>query len=202
MNPHRRWMWLAIAGGVAALVLGVGTTVLLATTGAFPGAPPPSAPGTSCTAPALAGQVVDITVGEMGPGMMGGPNWYTPGDGGGPGWHRMGGMYLVAHPDTVTAGTVSLRVVNTGTLTHEVIVLPLPAGQTAGERPTGPDGRIDETGSLGEASHSCGADAGDGITPGTTGWTTITLSPGRYELLCDFPGHYRAGMHTELDITP
>ncbi|MFF3734541.1 sulfocyanin-like copper-binding protein [Streptomyces sp. NPDC002476] len=110
-------------------------------------------------------------------------------------------MRLIAHPTTVTAGTVSLRAVNAGYLTHEVMVLPLSAAQAPGQRPTGPDRRIDETGNLGEASRSCGAGAGDGIAPGTTGWITLTLRPGRYELVCNIPGHYLAGMYTELDVT-
>jgi uncharacterized cupredoxin-like copper-binding protein len=29
---------------------------------------------------------------------------------------------------------------------------------------------------------------------------TVTLRPGRYELLCKVPGHYAAGMHAELDV--
>jgi uncharacterized cupredoxin-like copper-binding protein len=33
------------------------------------------------------------------------------------------------------------------------------------------------------------------------GWTTITLPPGRYELICNIAGHYGAGMYTELDVT-
>ncbi|GAA4672832.1 hypothetical protein GCM10023215_00150 [Pseudonocardia yuanmonensis] len=56
------------------------------------------------------------------------------------------------------------------------------------------------TGSLGEVSASCAADSGDGIVPATTGWTTLTLPPGRYELVCHYPGHYRAGMYAELDL--
>jgi uncharacterized cupredoxin-like copper-binding protein len=35
---------------------------------------------------------------------------------------------------------------------------------------------------------------GDGLAPGSTGWVTLTLKPGRYELVCDEPWHYAAGM--------
>ncbi|MDT0468783.1 sulfocyanin-like copper-binding protein [Streptomyces gibsoniae] len=137
---------------------------------------------------------------DMGSGMMGRPGGPNPMHGG-PGWYGMGMMRLVAHPGTVPAGTVSLRVHNTGGLTHEVVILPLPASQTAGDRPTASNGKVDEAGSLGEASHSCGAGSGDGITSGATGWTTVTLQPGRYELVWNLPGHYAAGMYTELDVT-
>jgi uncharacterized cupredoxin-like copper-binding protein len=187
-------MWLAIAGAVvAALVLGIATTALLAATGAFRSAAPANwrAPGARCSAPALPGHVVDVTAGDMGPSMMSG----------GPGGYGMHMMRLVPHPATVPTGVVSLRVSNFGALTHEVVVLPLPSGQGAGERVTGPDGKVDEAGSLGEASHSCAAGAGDGITSDAMSWTTLTLPPGRYELVCNFPGHYLAGMYAELDVT-
>ena len=48
---------------------------------------------------------------------------------------------------------------------------------------------------------TCGAGAGDGIDPGSIGWVTLNLPPGTYELLCNLPGHYAAGMYTELTIT-
>ena len=53
----------------------------------------------------------------------------------------------------------------------------------------------------GEVSASCRADAGEGITSGSAGWTTLTLPPGRYELVCNLPNHYAAGMYQELTVT-
>ena len=52
---------------------------------------------------------------------------------------------------------------------------------------------------MGEASRSCGADAGEGILAGATARTTVNLPSGRYELLCNIAGHYGAGMYAELD---
>ncbi len=40
---------------------------------------------------------------------------------------------------------------------------------------------------------------GDGIAVGAAGW--VTLEPGRYELVCNLPGHYAAGMYNELDVS-
>ena len=40
-----------------------------------------------------------------------------------------------------------------------------------------------------------------GIAPGTSGWTTLTLPPGCYELICNIAGHYGAGMYAVLDVT-
>ncbi len=59
---------------------------------------------------------------------------------------------------------------------------------------------MSEAGSLGEASRSCGEGAGDGIAPGAASWVTLHLAAGRYELICNLPGHYAMGMFTELDV--
>ena len=97
------------------------------------------------------------------------------------------------------AGEVSFRACNAGSLTRELVIPPLPAGG-AGSRPAGAAGTVSERGSLGEASASCAAGAGEGITPGAAGWVTLRLAPGRYEFICNMPGHYAKGMHTELDV--
>jgi uncharacterized cupredoxin-like copper-binding protein len=80
-------------------------------------------------------------------------------------------------------------------------VLPLAGSASAGARPDGADGRIDETGSLGEASRSCGAGEGSGVRAGSAGWVTLRLAQGRYELLCNEKNHYTDGMWTELTVT-
>lgn len=230
MSRHRLHTGLLI--GAASLLLGIGTTAAMAGAGprfapTAPGygAPLPAQPA-PCTPPTLPGAVVDVTVSDMGammgPGMMGpgmnggpmmGPGMMGPGMNGGPmmgpqgPWPNspgmgMGMMRLTITPASVPAGQVSLRVADTGWLAHEVVVMPLGQGQNPGQRPVGANWEVNETGSLGEAAQTCGAGEGDGIAPGTMGWTSLTLSPGRYELLCNLPGHYGSGMYTELDVTP
>ncbi len=145
----------------------------------------------TCSAPAdLPGQTVTVMLGDMGmTRMMGGTAPL--------GAHMM----LRAAPATVPAGRVTFVATNMGWRTHELVILPLGAGESAGQRIPGPDGKIDEAGSLGEASTTCGSGAGDGIQAGTAGWTTLTLSPGRYELVCNLPNHYADGMHQEIAVT-
>ncbi len=175
----------------------------------------------SCAAPALPGTVVDVTLtdmhGMMGPGMMG-PGMTGPGSNGpngpaqngyqGPRMGMMGMMRILINPATVPPGQVSFRVTNAGALNHELVVMPLAKGQYPGQRAIGPDGKVDEVGSLGEASRTCGADRGDdnpvnnGIVAGASGWTSVTLTPGRYELICNITGHYWTGMYAELDVSP
>jgi uncharacterized cupredoxin-like copper-binding protein len=109
-------------------------------------------------------------------------------------------MRLVASPSTVAAGQVSLVASNLGWRTHELVILRLADGATAGQRAPGADGKVAETGSLGEASSSCAGGAGEGIKSGTAGWTTLTLARGRYELICNLRNHYTDGMHQELVV--
>ena len=145
----------------------------------------------TCAAPSsLPGTTVHVMLGDMGmTRMMGG---VAP----------MGShMMLRAVPATVHAGKVSFVVGNMGWRTHEMVVLPLAPGQAAGERVPGADGRVDETGSLGEASASCTAGSGDGIKAGAVGWVTLNLSPGRYELVCNLRNHYASGMHQVLVVS-
>ena len=151
---------------------------------------------TTCTAPALPGTVVDVSLIDMDGmgGMM---------RGGQSGWRRWhpGMMRVIASTQNALAGTVSLRVTNHGVITHELVVLPLAAGQSIGTRRVGHDGKVDETGSLGEVSKTCAAGTDDGLSPGSTGWATLTIPAGRYELVCNLPGHYTAGMYTAIDVS-
>jgi uncharacterized cupredoxin-like copper-binding protein len=145
----------------------------------------------TCVAPdSLPGRTVNVTLADMG---------LT---------QRMGGtapvsahMMLRAVPATAPAGQISLVASNLGWRTHELVLLALADGATAGQRVPGADGKIDEAGSLGEASNTCAVGTGDGITAGGVGWTTVTLKPGHYELLCNLANHYADGMYQELIVS-
>lgn len=182
-----RPQWVVAAAVVVLLLAAASTVALAATNGAFRSRA--SAPNGQCSAPALPGTVVDVELANMGGSrMMGGG--------------MMGGtMRVVANRQRVNAGTVSLRVANVGSLVHELVVLPLPNGEQVGSRAVGSDNKVSETGSLGEASNTCGAGAGDGINPGAIGWVTLNLPKGNYEFVCNLPGHYASGMYTELRVT-
>ncbi|MFF5204537.1 hypothetical protein [Streptosporangium sp. NPDC000396] len=193
--------WLAGVVGAVMLTAFVGEPAAM-------GATETAAPQPSCTAPPLPGHVVDVKLVDGGSGMASG----SPSPYGSAGPHgtvspspsldlQNMGMSVVVTPAKVAAGTVSLRVYNTGVMAHELAVLPLASGQKAGDREVGSDDRIDEAGSLGKASRDCAAGAGEGIAPHSMSWVTLTLRPGRYELVCNFPGHYARGMRAELDVT-
>ena len=177
---------LVVPVAIAVLVLaGASTVAVAAATGGFRSTG--TAPNGECSAPGLSGTVVNVHLVDMGGRMMMG------------GWGG-GMMRVLTSRAQVPAGTVSFRVINTGSLVHELVVIPLTSGQGVGERAVGADGRVDETGSVGEASKTCGAGAGDGINPGAIGWVTLTLAPGNYELVCNLHGHYGAGMYAFLAV--
>jgi uncharacterized cupredoxin-like copper-binding protein len=145
----------------------------------------------SCSVPtAMPGAIVNVMLGDMGMTQMmsGTAPLGAP-------------MMLRAAPTTVSAGQVSLVVSNMGWRTHELVILPLPAGAAAGARVPGRDGKVDETGSVGEVSNNCAEGEGDGITSGAVGWTTVTLTPGHYELVCNLQNHYANGMHESFVVT-
>ena len=171
---------------IAVVVLGALSAMLVAGAVSHRSTMSMGAYGTArCTAPQLSGTTVTLTLADRGNAMMGrGPMMVT----------------LRANPSTVTAGRVSFVVDNRGALPHELVILPLPAGGP-GTRATGSDGKIDEAQSLGEASASCAEGTGDGIAPGSTSWVTLSLAPGRYELVCNEPWHYAAGMFDVLTVT-
>ena len=200
---NRRWLrWWPAA--VAVVVLAGGSSVAVAAvSGAFSSRT--AAPNGQCSAPALPGTVVDVELTDMG-GMMRGGH----GDGsGGMMWGGYGGnaygpggpMRILLSGDAAPAGSVSFRVVNTGRLVHEMVVLPLARGASAGERTVGANDRVSERGALGEASNTCGSGAGDGVDPGAISWVTLHLPAGDYELVCNIPGHYAAGMYAELHVS-
>ena len=95
--------------------------------------------------------------------------------------------WSVKAPSSTTAGTVTFDVHNTGKVKHEFVVLRTdkPAGAL------GAGARISESGNVGEA--------GD-LAPGESKTASIKLAPGHYVLVCNLPGHYKAGMHADFTV--
>jgi len=90
---------------------------------------------------------------------------------------------------TVRAGAVTFRIMNRGVTTHEFVVLrsDIAPGSLAVTK-----GTATEAGHVGEA---------EGIAPRSVRTLTLTLSPGRYVLICNLSGHYELGMHAGLTVT-
>lgn len=89
----------------------------------------------------------------------------------------------------VAAGKVVFTVTNNGSMTHEYVVLK--TSQPAANLPLS-GGRASEAGHVGEI--------GD-LPAGATKSLTLSLKPGHYSIICNLPGHYTGGMHTDLTVS-
>jgi hypothetical protein len=76
-------------------------------------------------------------------------------------------MMLRVSPATIPDGQITVVASNLGWRTHELVILPVAGGAAAGQRVPGSDKKVADTGSLGEASRSCGSGTGNGIATGT-----------------------------------
>lgn len=88
----------------------------------------------------------------------------------------------------VGAGKVTFHVTNAGTVAHEMVVIR--TAKRAADLPM-ESGEASEAGSAGET--------GD-MAAGTSKDLTLTLAAGHYALICNLPGHYAGGMHTDLTV--
>jgi uncharacterized cupredoxin-like copper-binding protein len=106
-------------------------------------------------------------------------------------------MFINLSGATATAGDVSFVVTNSGTHTHEFVVLQTDTAASAFPIASfeGEDDRIDED--------TAGVNVGEtgDMEPGTTMTLNITMTAGHYALVCNLPGHYRMGMHQDFQVT-
>jgi uncharacterized cupredoxin-like copper-binding protein len=86
------------------------------------------------------------------------------------------------------AGKVTFRVHNAGTIVHEFVVLK--TDTAAADIPV-VKGRASEKDNIGET--------GD-IKAGETKGVSLKLAAGHYALICNLPGHYLAGQHTDFTV--
>lgn len=87
---------------------------------------------------------------------------------------------------SVAAGKVTFRVKNTGKMEHELIVLKTDAAPDKIPVDPANTAKVDESTSVGEVSD---------VPAGETKSAVIELTPGKYVLICNKPGHYAAGQH-------
>ncbi|MEA2478846.1 MAG: hypothetical protein QOJ07_768 [Thermoleophilaceae bacterium] len=85
------------------------------------------------------------------------------------------------------AGNVTFNVKNSGTITHEMVVLR--TDKPAASLLSG--ARADETGNV--------AETGD-LPVGGSKTLSLKLKAGHYALICNLPGHYSAGQHIDFTV--
>ena len=90
---------------------------------------------------------------------------------------------------SVPAGSVDFSVTNTGKVEHEFVILK--TDKPAADLPLEKEGGASEAGAVDEI---------EGIKPGGTESLAVELPAGHYVLICNLPGHYTSGMHTDLTV--
>jgi uncharacterized cupredoxin-like copper-binding protein len=107
-----------------------------------------------------------------------------------------GPMTMTVEPKTAKAGKVTFTVKNTGTIEHEVVVLPLAAGTTYDKLTVETSGadvdKVSEDGSLGESGE---------LKAGETATFTVDMTAGDYALVCNIAKHYAMGMRSAFTVT-
>jgi uncharacterized cupredoxin-like copper-binding protein len=107
-------------------------------------------------------------------------------------------MSISLSSSTAPAGNVTFTVTNEGPSTHEFVVLntttqaaDFPIASFEGEKD-----RFNE-----DANGITNAGEAGEVPPGTTKTLKIDMTPGHYAIVCNLPGHYRAGMHQDFTVT-
>lgn len=107
---------------------------------------------------------------------------------------RVTAMHIALDRDSVPAGRVTFRATNESKdQVHELIVVRTDSAQASlpydEKKAEVIEKRIHH---LGEVSD---------LKPGRSGSLTLSLRPGSYLLICNEPGHYKAGMSTPFTVT-
>ncbi|RIK37078.1 MAG: hypothetical protein DCC58_18490 [Chloroflexi bacterium] len=100
---------------------------------------------------------------------------------------------VAVNPASVAAGSVTFNVKNNGAMEHELVII---------KTDTAPDQLpMDESGSeVDEAAAGNAKGEVENVSPGGSKSGTFDLDAGKYVLICNVPGHYKAGMHVAFDV--
>ena len=97
---------------------------------------------------------------------------------------------------SANAGTVRISTPNQGQLPHELVLFK--TQKSPGSLPTLSNGEVDEEGLEAGGVDSPGEI--EDVSPGKTKSATLKLTPGRYVMICNLPGHYKQGMYGTLTV--
>jgi uncharacterized cupredoxin-like copper-binding protein len=95
---------------------------------------------------------------------------------------------------SLVAGNYVFVDTNHGPSAHELVMWK--TTDTFDRLPFGKDGRVDEASPDLESV----LDSGTALRPGETRVLSTTLTAGHYILVCNLPGHFRAGMHVDITV--
>ena len=96
-------------------------------------------------------------------------------------------------PATAPAGTIDFEINNAGPSVHEFVVFQTDLAPD--QLPVNDDGTVNEEGK--GVTH---IDEVEDIAVGATESLSVDLDAGNYLLICNLPGHYKAGMHAPITV--
>lgn len=104
---------------------------------------------------------------------------------------KMGEFFFKPGTLTVHAGKVTITAPNIGHVEHELVLLQ-----------TNTDPSKLKTEADGEANEDAYSGPGEipDVEAGSTKSVTLTLKPGTYAMICNVPGHYKAGMYGRITV--
>jgi uncharacterized cupredoxin-like copper-binding protein len=109
---------------------------------------------------------------------------------------KMGDYYFAPKNATAKAGPTTIEAPNEGTVEHELVLFK--TNMNPAKLPTEADGSVDEE-KLDEVAEEAGEIAD--VEPGETKSEKFDLTPGKYVMFCNLPGHYAQGMYGTLTVT-
>jgi uncharacterized cupredoxin-like copper-binding protein len=108
---------------------------------------------------------------------------------------KMGDYFFDPKDATAEAGSVAISAPNEGKVEHELMLLK--TNTDPAKLPTASDGGVEEK------LHMVAEENGEiaDVEPGDTKSVTFDLTPGKWVMFCNLPGHYAQGMYGSLTVT-
>ncbi|MBK5218384.1 MAG: hypothetical protein JJE35_01160 [Thermoleophilia bacterium] len=109
---------------------------------------------------------------------------------------KMGEFYFNPKNATAKAGPTTIEAPNEGSVEHELVVFK--TNMNPAKLPTEANGEVNE-----EKMDKVAEGAGEipDVEAGDTKSGDFKLTPGKYVMFCNLPGHYTAGMYGTLTVT-
>jgi uncharacterized cupredoxin-like copper-binding protein len=108
---------------------------------------------------------------------------------------KMGDYFFDPKDATAKAGSVTINAPNEGQVPHELMLLK--TNVDPAKLPTAADGGVEEK------THEAAEENGEiaDVAAGETGSGTFDLTPGKWVVFCNLPGHYAQGMYGSLTVS-
>ena len=109
---------------------------------------------------------------------------------------KMGEFYFDPKNATAKAGPTTIEAPNEGKTEHELVLFK--SDMNPAKLPTEANGEVSE-----EKMDEVAEEAGEipDVEAGDTKSEEFNLTPGKYVMFCNLPGHYAAGMYGTLTVT-